>query len=449
MAVDVRRLQQGKRVVPAVLLSSERADGDSAAALLRYAAWRLPWTLLIVLRYVELRRSLLYAAAVAPHDPAASELGSILTGITARMDASDNQAAWRSVNIRAWLRGRRRSRTSRAWWLRLIPCLLMLPSLVFLGVGSFTSTAGLQEYFTTGQGPTILMGFAIAALAWIAYQLIVLLRVWRQASSQPVAELLATHRFRCGTAAGAATAGTFLLWRGLGSAGPDGRSIETLHLLEALDTFFVYLGFALLLLSLLALFPPTGFALAGGGAVGAITAPAALYAGALGIAGVVLLAVGAGGSGAGGTGGGPRRSVPQWLRDQWNEGQNFNKANWHRYPANEIDLANGKRLDSYLPKKEIVSRKHTQIAEIAPDTFRKYLNEIRQKYRRGVRIADTPKARAQFPQLIGTRLQGKYVLEVPVQSRPVPEWALREAARRRIEIKDVQGNVYRLQKGTG
>ncbi|GAA1426812.1 hypothetical protein GCM10009601_36730 [Streptomyces thermospinosisporus] len=278
MAVDVRRLQQGKRAVPAVLLSLERADGDSAAALLRYAAWRLPWTLLIILRYVELRRSLLYAAAVAPHDPATRELGSLLTGIAARMDASDNQVAWRSVNIHAWLRERRRSRTSRAWWLRLSPCLLTLPSLVFLGAGSFTSTAGLQEYFTTGQGPTILMGFAIAALAWITYQLIVLLRAWRQASSQPVAEMLATHRFRFGTAAGAATAGTFLLWRGLGSAGPDGRSIETLHLLEALDTFFVYLGFPLLLLSLLALFPPTGFALAGGGAVGAVTAPAALNA---------------------------------------------------------------------------------------------------------------------------------------------------------------------------
>jgi len=422
------------------------------AALLRYAAWRLPWSLLIVLRYVGLRRSLLYAAAVAPHDRATSELGSVLTGITARMDASDNQAAWRSVSIRAWLRGRRRSRTTRARWLRLIPWLLMLPSLLFLGVGSFPSTAGLQEYFTTGQGPAILMGFAVAALAWIACQLIILLRAWRQASSQPVAESLAAHRFRCGIAAGAATTGTFLLWRGLGPAGPDGRSIKTLHLLEALDTFFVYLGFALLLLSLLALFPPTGFALAGGGAVGAVTAPAALNARALGIAGVALLAVGAGGAGAGGTGGsggGPRSGLPPWLREQWNRGRQFNRENWHRYPANEVYLENGKWLDSYLPGREIVSRKFTQIAKIERSTFKNYLNEMSQKYSPGTIVPGTPKARANYPELIGEPLTGRFVLEVPVQSRPVPEWALREAADRGVMIRDVQGFVYRLPKGTG
>ncbi|MFC5954372.1 hypothetical protein ACFP51_07695 [Streptomyces pratens] len=52
MIVDLRRLHRGKRAVPGVLLASERADGDSLAALLRYAAWRPPWSLLIVLRYI-------------------------------------------------------------------------------------------------------------------------------------------------------------------------------------------------------------------------------------------------------------------------------------------------------------------------------------------------------------------------------------------------------------
>lgn len=101
---------------------------------------------------------------------------------------------------------------------------------------------------------------------------------------------MAVHRFRLGTALGAATTGVLLLWRGLGDAGPDGRAIRPLHLLEALNTFLVYLGFALLLLSLLALFPPGGLALAGGGVVGALTAEAALSAGVLGTAGVVLRA---------------------------------------------------------------------------------------------------------------------------------------------------------------
>ncbi|MEU0171343.1 PrsW family glutamic-type intramembrane protease [Streptomyces iakyrus] len=445
MVVDLRQLHCGKRTVPGILLASERVDGDSLGALLRYAAWRLPWSLLIVLRYVRLRRSLLYAtASTSPADN--EELRRVVAGITARMDASDNQPAWQTVNIRAWLKATRAARRSRERWLLLIPCVLVLPSVLFLGVGSFTSTAGLQEFFSTGPGPKILMGFGIAALAWIAYQLTTLLRTWRQVSAQPVGELLAAHRLRLATALGAATTGVLLLWRGLGDAGPDGRAIRTLHLLDALNTFLVYLGFALLLLSLLALFPPGGLALAGGGAVGALTAEAALTAGALGTAGVVLMAVGAGGAGASG---GKRGEAPQWLRDKWNQGRQFNKDNWPRYPANEVYLENGKYLDSYRPGKEIVSRKQTQISKIKPETFKDYLREIRQKYKAGTKIPDTPKARAEYPQLIGKPLKGKYYLEVPVQSGPVPEWALREAANHGVIIRDVQGFIYRLPKGTG
>ncbi|MCL8015119.1 PrsW family glutamic-type intramembrane protease [Streptomyces sp. AS02] len=448
MAVDLRRLHRAKRTVPGVLLASERADGDSLGALLRYAAWRLPWSLLIALRYVRLRRSLLYAAAPGPPDDT-EELRRVVAGITARMNASDNQPAWQALNIRAWLKAARAARRSRQRWLLLIPYMLMLPALLFLGVGSFTSTAGLQEFFSTGSGPKILMGFGIAALAWIAYQLTVLLRTWRQASAQPMGELLAAHRFRLGTSLGAATTGVLLLWRGLGDAGPDGKAIRTLHLLEALNTFLVYLGFALLLFSLLALFPPGGLALAGGGAVGVLTAEAALSAGALGTAGVVLMAVGAGGAGTSEPGGGKSDGVPQWLRDKWNEGREFNKENWPRYPANEVYLENGKFLDSYRPGKEIVSRKQTQISKIKPESFKEYLREINQKYRAGTKIPDTPKARAEYPELIGKPLKGKYYLEVPVQSQPVPEWALREAANHGVIIRDVQGFVYRLPKGTG
>jgi hypothetical protein len=445
--VDLRQIHRGKRTMPGVLLSSERADGDSLGALLRYGTWRLPWTLLIVLRYVRLRRSLLYAASAPPDD--IEELRRVVTGITARMDASDNPGAWHALNIRALLKAARTARASRARWLLVIPFILALPSVLFLGVGSFTSTAGLQRFFSTGSGPKILMGFGITALAWIAYQLITLLRTWRTASAQPMGELLAVHRFRLGTALGAATTGALLLWRGFGGAGPDGRTIHTFHLLDALNTFFVYLGFALLLLSLLALFPPGGLALAGGGVVGALSAEAALNAGVLGAAGVVLMAVGAEGSSPSGSSSGERGGTPQWLRDKWNDGRKFNEDNWPRYPANEVYLENGKVLDSYRPGKEIVSRKQTQISKIKPDTFRNYLREINQKYKAGTKIPDTPKARREYPQLIGKPLKGKYYLEVPVQSEPVPEWALREAADHGVIIRDVQGFVYRLPKGTG
>jgi hypothetical protein len=290
--VDLRRLHRGKRTVPGVLLASERTDGDSAAALLRYTSWRPPWSLLIGLRYVTLRRSLLYAVTSAPVDDT-EELRRVVAGATARMDATDNRRAWRAVNLRTWWKAAGRTHRPRDRWLLLVPCVLVLPSLLYLGVGTFPATAGLQEFFTTGSGPKIMMGFGSAALAWIAYQLTILLRTWRAVAAQPVAEPLAAHRFRLGTALGAAAAGTFLLWHGFGEAGPDGRSIRTLHLLDALDTFLVHLGFALLLLSLLALFPPGGLAFAGGGVAGTLTAEAALTAGAMGSAGLLLMGLGA------------------------------------------------------------------------------------------------------------------------------------------------------------
>ncbi|GHE02605.1 hypothetical protein GCM10010339_26380 [Streptomyces alanosinicus] len=264
MLADLRLIHRGKRTVPGVVLASERVDGDSMGALLRYASWRLPWSLLIVLRYVRLRRSLLYATASAPLDDT-EQLRRAAAGITALMEASDNPGAWRTLDVRGLLKATRSARSSRQRWLLVIPCVLALPPLLFLGVGSFTSTAGLQRFFSTGSGPKILMGFGIAALAWIAYQLTTLFRTWRTASAHPTAELLVVHRLRVGTALGAATTGALLLWRGFGSVGPGGRAIHTFHLLDALNTFLVYLGFALLLLSLLALFPPGGLALAGGG----------------------------------------------------------------------------------------------------------------------------------------------------------------------------------------
>lgn len=61
--------------------------------------------------------------------------------------------------------------------------------------------------------------------------------------------------------------------------------------------------------------PPASF-LAGGGMVGAFTAEAALSAGVLGTAGVVLMAVGSGGD-TSEPGGGKSDGTPQWLRDKW------------------------------------------------------------------------------------------------------------------------------------
>ncbi|MFG2407217.1 PrsW family glutamic-type intramembrane protease [Streptomyces brevispora] len=296
MLLDLRQLHRAKRIMPGVLLATERTNGDSAAALIRYAAWRPPWTILIALRFIRLRRSLLYVGATVPSDDT-EPLRHLIAHLAARIDASDRADVWRTVDIRAHLRAARTN--TRRRWLILIPCLLALPSLLFLGVGSFSSTAHLQDSFTTGSGPRILRWFAIAALAWLACQLVYLLRTWRPVTAQPLGEFLVLHRFGLATALGAATTGALLLYRSA-DVGPGGDAIHTYHLLDALDRFLTYLGFALVLLSLLsllALFPPgAGLAVVGGGVLAeGAAAEAAIAALHLGGAGALLMAVGAGG----------------------------------------------------------------------------------------------------------------------------------------------------------
>ncbi|MFJ5557351.1 PrsW family glutamic-type intramembrane protease [Streptomyces sp. NPDC093250] len=297
MILDLRHVHRGKRSMPDVLLASERVDGDGIAALTRYAAWRVPWSLLVATRFARLRRSLFYARAARGTANDLEPLRTAVAGIASRMNATDGARAWRTVVMRGRLKaawaaeGRRR-------WLLLIPCLLTLPSILFLGVGSFESTSRIQGFFATGAGPKLMMGCAIAALVWIAWQLAVLVETWRLSAAQPFGEQLAVHRLRFASAAGSALAGVLLAWRALDDVGPHGRAVPAAHLLEALDRFLVYLGFALFLLSLLALLPPAaGLAFAGAGAAaGTATTPAVLAAARLGIAGIALMATGAGGA---------------------------------------------------------------------------------------------------------------------------------------------------------
>lgn len=408
MAADWVCLRRGKRRIPGLLLSAERADGDSAAALIRYASRRLPWTVLIVLRFVRLRRALCYAAAVTPAS-ALKPVRLAVADIAIRIDATDHERAWRAADIRAHVRAARAAAGSRGRLVALIPCVLLLPSVLFLCVGSFKSTAGLQDYFATGSGPKVLLGFGLAALVWIAWQLGILLRTWRQATAHPLGEQLATHRLRFASALASATIGTLLLWRSAGPAGPDGRVIPPAHLLDALNHFLVYLGFALLLLSLLALFPPgAGLAVAGVSAWGE-GAVGAVLAARLGAAGVALMAAGAVGGGAGGAGSGTGQSpgtspvkqaptasgdaiggqrtasgIAKWAREQgWTETQTENgppkfvdengivrvtlKEGSSRAPGSgmphvEIRNAQGERID---PNGNLVTRKspgnHTPI----------------------------------------------------------------------------------------
>ena len=143
----------------------------------------------------------------------------------------------------------------------------------------------------------------------------------------------------------------------------------------------------------------------------------------------------------------------------------FNKARAKFYPYNEVYLKAPKkainlpegsptkhqyvRLDSYNPHTgEIVSRKYTQLSEVSEETAIRYLKELSDKYAPGSVIADVPSNRTGLNKGIsevnqGSDLKGKMILEVPVQKKLVPKSILKYARVKKIQIRDINGNVYK------
>jgi len=91
-------------------------------------------------------------------------------------------------------------------------------------------------------------------------------------------------------------------------------------------------------------------------------------------------------------------------------GNRFNNRsadqNW--YPFHEVHLANGKRLDSYIHGREIVSRKAIDFDELTTGDLRVYLSEFSLKYSAGTLIRSN-----KYAFLDGKPLSGQYILEVP------------------------------------
>ena len=141
----------------------------------------------------------------------------------------------------------------------------------------------------------------------------------------------------------------------------------------------------------------------------------------------------------------------------------FNKARAKFYPYNEVYLEAPKkainlpegsptkhqyvRLDSYVPNKEIVSRKYTQLSEVSEETAIRYLKELSEKYAPETKIADVPSnisgANAGiFKENRGRTLRGQTILEVPVQKKPIPQNVINYADKLRIKIRNTNNKLY-------
>lgn len=85
---------------------------------------------------------------------------------------------------------------------------------------------------------------------------------------------------------------------------------------------------------------------------------------------------------------------------------------------NKPDGSGYYRIDSYNPATgEIVSRKFTQFSEITETTAKNYIREAVNKYPTGATISKVPSSGP----LAGSQLKGTNILEVPPQSKPIPQ----------------------------
>ncbi|ROQ77021.1 RHS repeat-associated protein [Streptomyces sp. CEV 2-1] len=214
---DQRRARRGKDREPGVRLNAEREGRTSWQALLDYALLHVPATWIIAFGYARQRRALLYASAHPRSDPdRLTALREVLTEQTRRMDATHNRESWLGTSLRElW----KRARAQRRRWplqeklLLVLGLLIAIPSLLYLGVGSFKSTQDLQEYFAEGTGLRLLIGVALAGLALTVWRLALTVRGYRPAAAQPQAEALALVHFRLVLCTGSLAIGLLFLYR--------------------------------------------------------------------------------------------------------------------------------------------------------------------------------------------------------------------------------------------
>ena len=156
------------------------------------------------------------------------------------------------------------------------------------------------------------------------------------------------------------------------------------------------------------------------------------------------------------------KSEQAWFKRMM-EGIRFNKERAKVYSFNEVYLEAPKkatkqagdspakhkyvRLDSYVPNKEIVSRKYTQLSEVSEETAIRYLKELKDKYSPGSIIADVPSNKTGINKDIfefngDNVLRGQMILEVPEQKAEIPPNILKYAKKNDIIIRDVNRKIY-------
>ena len=152
-----------------------------------------------------------------------------------------------------------------------------------------------------------------------------------------------------------------------------------------------------------------------------------------------------------------RRDTPPELRRQGGNAFDHLRAAYYRSKGgfSQVTLGNGKKLDSYIPGKEIVSRKWKQYSNNGREDFANDLDEMITKYatptpqrmKSGGIANDTVKdseTAELIKRTIDEEIAGTPILEIPIQDTPIPAEWLHEARVRGVMVRDVAGNIIQI-----
>jgi hypothetical protein len=316
--LDLQVLRRGKVTEPDLLLASEAGGLNGIAALGRYALMRVPWTTLVTLQYIRLRRAALFASAdseAASAEPALT----LVRETRAKMDIASTATAWDGVGVRASSSEPVGGEPRRSWIRRYRPLLvwlvLLTPPLIYYVIGTTPAMAGVQDLLAFRWVFPVLVVTMVGGLVWIGWQIVWAVRHLPGALRQALGDVIARVEFRIATGAGAAGIGALSLYSWLMGTQPEHSMVLNLHVLDALSDLLLVGGIALMLAAII-YYPPVGLVgLAGRGVVLVPTVTSGyLTWSTLGVAGIALShAAGPVGDAEGGGSGGGGGGVPPRL----------------------------------------------------------------------------------------------------------------------------------------
>jgi len=249
VVVDRVGLAGARRSRPDILLDGERSDGLGPWPLVEVAVRGAPWSTFVTWQVALERRAALNAQlAGVPPPEFAVEVEQRITQLQQLTDRVQWAGAAKQVAGSLSLRGLRS-------WRTLLWALSVVPALLFLVVGGWPATRGLQEVAGTWFGTGLmLVGLALGSVL-LAAQLPALVRQLRQLREPSLHELRIRPAFRLATG-GASLATAVLVVVALVMGGdPTLRLVTNYHVLDALSSAELWLGLAIILLAFL-LFPP-------------------------------------------------------------------------------------------------------------------------------------------------------------------------------------------------